>query len=138
MNIMRIVIAVVAGVLVGGAVNMGLIMLGSQVIPAPQGVDVTNAESIANHLHLFEPKHFLTPFLAHALGTLAGALVAHLIATDHRNLLAYVVGGIFFAGGIAAATLIPAPIWFIVVDLVLAYFPMAVIAIFLGNQLRAA
>ena len=30
-----------------------------------------------------------------------------------------------FAGGVAASQMIPAPMWFIVVDLAGAYFPMA-------------
>ena len=31
-------------------------------------------------MHLFEPKHLVFPFLAHAVGTLVGALVAYLVA----------------------------------------------------------
>ena len=43
--------------------------------------------------------------------------------------------GIFhLLGGIAAAVMIPAPLWFIVVDLVLAYIPMA----WLGAKLTGA
>lgn len=137
MNMLRIVIALVLGLLIGGAVNMGLIMLGAGVIPAPEGVDVTDSESIANAMHLFQPKHFLFPFLAHAVGTLVGAVAGHLIAGSHRNLVAYAIGGLFFAGGIAAATMIPAPVWFIVVDLAFAYFPMAAVATQIGFKIRS-
>ena len=51
---------------------MGLIMLSGKVIPPPAGSDVATMEGLKASLHLFEPKHFVFPFLAHALGTLVG------------------------------------------------------------------
>ena len=138
MKIVRLVGAAILGVLVGGAVNMGLVLIGSAVIPAPEGVDVTDAESIAAGMHLFGPQHFITPFVAHAGGTLAGAVVAHVVTPLFRNQLAYVIGALFFVGGIAAARMIPAPAWFIAADLVLAYFPMAFLATKIGHRLNHA
>lgn len=136
MNILRIVAALILGVVVGGALNMGLVVLGSSVVPAPDGVDPTDPESIANAIHLFQPKHFLFPFLAHAGGTLVGAITGHLIAGSYRNLTAYAIGAVFFAGGITAATMIPAPTWFIIGDLVFSYFPMAAIATIIAIRIR--
>jgi len=104
---------------------MWLIVNGPSIIPPPPGVDVTNSESIAVSMHLFEAKHFIVPFVAHALGTLVGAMAAFLIAASHRLQIAYLVGATFFAGGIWMSMIIPAPRWFIGVDLVFAYFPMA-------------
>ena len=114
---------------------MGIIMVGSKLIPAPAGVDVSNAESIANSIHLFEPKHFITPFLAHAIGTLAGALIAYLIAASYKPILAYLVGVLSLIGGIAACFMIPAPAWFMALDLIVAYIPMAWLAILLGKRI---
>lgn len=115
---------------------MALVMLGSAVVPAPAGMDVTDAESVAASAHLFQPRHFLFPFLAHAIGTLAGATVAYVMAGSYRKAVAWAVGAVFFAGGIAAARMIPAPAWFIAVDLLLAYFPMAFVATKLGAVAR--
>lgn len=39
--------------------------------------------------------------------------------------LALVVGGLHFVGGVAAAFMIPVPTWFVVLDLTVAYLPMA-------------
>ena len=114
---LRTIVAIVAGLVAGSAVNMGLVSLGGLVVPTPQGLDVTDAESIAATSHLLQPQHFLFPFLAHALGTLIGALVAYLIAVQYKQMAAGVVGGVTLAGGIAAAMMIPAPIWFLVFDL---------------------
>jgi hypothetical protein len=124
-TILRNVLAVIAGLIVGAIVNMALVMVGGALIPAPAGVDVTNVESIRASIHLFEAKHFVFPFLAHAIGTLIGALVASLIGGSNRMLLAMIVGVFGVLGGIAAAFMVPAPVWFMALDLVVAYIPMA-------------
>ena len=129
--IVRNIIAVVAGLFLGGAVNMGIISISGSIIPAPDGADVTTAEGLKASIHLFEPKHFLMPFLAHALGTFTGALIAALIAANRKMLFAMVIGLVTMAGGIAAVNMIPAPMWFNITDLTLAYIPMA----FLGGKL---
>ena len=115
---------------------MGLILLGSSLIAAPDGVDVTNTESLAGAMHLFGPQHFVFPLLAHAVGTLAGATVGHVIAATHRDAIAWMIGALFLAGGVTAALTLPAPLWFVAADLVLAYFPMAWLAIRIGRATR--
>lgn len=132
---LRNVLAVIVGLVAGSAVNMGLIMLGSTLIPAPPGVDVTNAESLKSSMHLFEARHFVTPFVAHAGGTLVGALVAFLLATGNRAVPAWIIGGLFLVGGIYASRMFPAPVGFIAADLVFAYIPMAWIGIRFGQAL---
>lgn len=129
--VVRNVLAVLAGVVVGSAVNMGLIMVSGKVIPPPAGADVTTAEGLKAAIHLFEPKHFLFPFGAHALGTLAGAWLTAVLAATRRTALALVIGVVFLAGGIASACMIPAPPWFILADLLAAYLPTA----WLGSRL---
>ena len=121
----RNAIAIIVGLIAGSAVNMGLVMAGAQVIPPPEGVDVTDVESIKASMHLFGPKHFIVPFLAHALGTLVGAYVSVIIAVSYKMTLGLVIGVLFLLGGITNAFMLPSPAWFIVVDLVGAYIPMA-------------
>lgn len=125
MDIIRNILAVVVGLGVGSAVNMAIVIYGPGVIPPPDGVDVTNAESIRESIHLFEAKHFVTPFLAHAAGTFIGAIVAFVIAAKRQIIIAYIIGAVFLAGGITASFMIPAPVWFIIIDLTFAYIPMA-------------
>lgn len=133
--LLRGLLAVIVGLIAGGIVNMGLVMLGPHVFPPPAGVNVADAESIRASVHLFEPRHFVFPFLAHALGTLVGAIVAYLIAAARRTAFAYAIGVINLAGGIAAATMIPAPAWFLVLDLGIAYLPMAWVGARLGGKI---
>jgi len=132
--ILRNILAVIAGLFIGGLVNMGIVTISGSIIPPPAGVDPADMESLKANMHLFEAKHFIMPFLAHALGTLVGAFVAAMLAV--RNQLIYALGvGIFFLlGGITAATMLPAPTWYLVLDLVGAYIPMG----WLGGMMAGA
>lgn len=125
---LRNILALIAGIVAGGFANMGLIMLGGAVLPPPEGVDPSDMESIRANMHLYQPMHFLFPFLAHAMGSFVGAFVAAKLAATHRMAFALGVGAFTMVGGVAAAMLIPAPMWFIVMDLTLAYLPMAWLA----------
>ena len=123
-KIVRNVLAVITGIILGSAVNMGIIMLQGYFIALPEGVDVTNTESLQSSMHLFGPKHFIFPFLAHAIGTLVGAHLSARIAASHKMYFALGIGVFFLIGGISMVFMIPAPVWFIVADLSLAYIPM--------------
>jgi hypothetical protein len=82
-------------------------------------------EGLKSALPMFEPKHFIFPFLAHALGTLVGAWVAARIAANNKMRLAIGIGILFLVGGITNALTLPSPVWFTILDLGLAYIPMA-------------
>lgn len=126
--ILRNTIAVATGIILGSAVNMALIQLSGSLIPPPEGADVTTVEGLKDAMHLFQPRHFIMPFLAHALGTLAGAWLAATLAVSHKMKFALGIGAFFLLGGIANIVLLPSPIWFATVDLLLAYIPMAYLA----------
>jgi hypothetical protein len=132
-RVSRLILAVIAGLLVGSIANMALVMLSGHVIPPPAGVDTTTAEGLKAAMPLFEPKHFLFPFLAHAIGTLVGAFIATLATPGRTRGPAWAVGSCFLIGGIAAIAMLPSPLWFTVVDLVFAYLPMA----WLGHRMAA-
>ena len=117
--------AVIVGLVAGSIANMLLVVIGPVIIPPPDGVDVTNMESIRSSIHMFEFKHFVFPYLAHAFGTLVGTYLTVVIAASRRMVAAMVVGGFFLIGGIINAVSIAAPALFTVVDLVSAYIPMA-------------
>ena len=129
----RNIIAVVAGLVLGSVVNMGFILASGHVIAPPAGADVTTTEGLKASMHLFEAKHFLFPFLAHALGTLAGAAVTAWLAVNSKLHLALLIGVAFLAGGVASVMMLPSPKWFNALDLVGAYIPMA----WLGWKLAA-
>jgi hypothetical protein len=122
---LRNTLAVITGIGAGSVVNMVIILISGHIIPPPDGADVTTTEGLMASLHLFEPRHFIMPFLAHAIGTLAGALLTGLIAVSHRMKFAMGIGIFFLAGGIGNILMLPSPVWFTLIDLILAYLPAA-------------
>jgi hypothetical protein len=120
-------LAVIIGLVIGGIINMGIIMISGSIIPPPNGIDVTTMEGLKDAMHLFEPKHFFFPFLAHALGTLIGALIASKFAATKQRSMALLIGFIFLIGGSINVYMLPSPMWFNAVDLIGAYIPMAII-----------
>ncbi len=133
---MKNILAVIAAVIGGSLVNIALVNLNGVLIALPEGADISSMEGLAASMSLFQPIHFLMPWLGHALGTLVGAFIAAKLAVTHKKMYAGVIGGFFLAGGIANAYMLPAPMWFIVADLGLAYLPMAWIGqrLALGNS----
>ena len=123
--IVRNILAVLAGLVIGGVLNGLIISISGSLVPLPDAVNPNDMESIKASMHLYEPIHFLMPFLAHALGTLVGALVAVLIAANRKMTFAITIGVVFFIGGLIMVLSLPSPMWFNALDLVLAYIPMA-------------
>ena len=124
--IVRNVLAVILGWLVGSVVNMSLVMAGHSTFPIA-GIDPNDMEALAAIMPTLEAKFFVFPFLAHALGTLVGAFVAGLIAATYKMRFAISIGGLFLIGGILVHYILPGPVWFAATDLLIAYIPMALI-----------
>jgi hypothetical protein len=122
--ILRNILAVIAGWLVGSVINMALIQVGHMVYPL-EGVDINDMEALASVMPTQEAQYFIFPFLAHALGALVGAAIAAMIAIKHKMKMALVVGLLFLLGGIMVNYMITGPTWFTVLDIVVAYIPMA-------------
>ncbi len=128
----------VLGMILGGCVNMGILIVGGKLVPMPAGVDINDIETIKAHINEYSVLQLSVPFAAHAGGTLVGAFVAALLAiTRHSRIaLCSLIGLLFLAGGTLAVIMIPAPTWFNTIDLVCAYLPMAWLGYTLARLLR--
>src|SRR6478736_5028441 len=131
---LRNILATIAGCLIGSVVNGVIIKISGSIIPPPLGVDTQTMEGLKASMHLFEPKHFLFPFLAHALGTLVGAYIAARFVTANPMRPAMIISGLFLIGGIMMVVQLPSPLWFSIVDLVGAYIPMGYLAVRLAAK----
>jgi hypothetical protein len=79
-----------------------------------------------------EAKHYLFPFLAHAIGTLISAVLITRFLKSQQFVFAMMAGILFLLAGISMVIMLPeTPIWFVLVDLIGAYIPMA----YLGNRI---
>lgn len=121
----RSILAVFAGIIIGSTCNMGLIQLGNYLVELPEGIIPNSMESLEENIHKFSFIHFVFPFVAHAIGTFVGAIVVALIDRNRSHITVYLIGLLFFIGGLIMVIQLPAPFTFEFVDLVFAYFPMA-------------
>ena len=122
--IIKNILAIILGGIVGSLVNMGLVNLGNLLLPI-NGVDPNDLDELAKVMPTLSYEYFLFPFLAHALGTLTGALVAGLIAANRKMTYAIGIGILFLIGGIAVNFILPGPAGFAFIDIIFAYIPMA-------------
>ena len=75
------------------------------------------------------------PKLAFDLGCGNGSIAAAIAAT-YKNKFALVVGVFFLMGGVSMVYMVPAPTWFAVLDLVVAYIPMAIFGGKIGMKIK--
>ncbi|XZE46179.1 hypothetical protein SH467x_001452 [Pirellulaceae bacterium SH467] len=74
-------------------------------------------ETFAENLQRLPAVNFIAPWLAHAMGTLAGAFVASNLAATNKHAIAIFMGTFFLLGGITMVLMVGGPVWFIVLDL---------------------
>ena len=122
--ILRNILAVVLGWIGGSFINLGLINLGHKLMPV-EGLDPNNMDALAEIMPTLDAQYFIFPFLAHALGTLIGAIIAGVIAANNKMKFSLAIGALFFIGGIMVNYMVTGPMWFTVVDILFAYIPMA-------------
>jgi hypothetical protein len=125
MDILRNIGSLILGIISGMIINYSIITIGDMVIVPPAGGDATSMDGLKASMPLFEWQHFIFPFLAHALGTFVGAALASYVAADSKMKFAMTIGFFFLMGSVANMVLLPAPVWFSIMDFVLAYVPMA-------------
>ena len=111
---------VILGLIIGMIVNIGLIILGGIVFVPSENFEPMNAMNL-------DFKYFIFPFLAHSMGTLSGAFISSKLSRNYHIIIPGIVGLYFLSGGIYMATILPAPIWFICLDLIICYIPMCLL-----------
>ena len=124
----KLIIAIVCGIIIGSVFNLFLIEISGFVIKPPEGADLTTMDGLKNTMHLFQPKHFIFPFLAHSLGTFIGAFISMLMFKNYNYKFGLFIGCWFLLGGVSMVMMAPSPLWFILLDLIGAYIPMAWLA----------
>jgi len=118
---------VILGIIVGMIVNIGLIILGGTIFPPSENFEPMNAMN-------WDFKYFIFPFLAHSIGTLSGAFIVSKLSNKSSIILPLIVGLYFLLGGIYMITILPAPMWFVLLDVILGYIPMALLGWKLANE----
>jgi len=118
-NILKNFGLLILGIVTGSFVNMGFITIGDLIFIKPDNFDPLNAID-------WDVKYFVFPFIAHAVGTFSGAYIVSKLS--NTNYITPILIGLFFlSGGVYMALILPAPNWFLYLDLIIAYIPMALL-----------
>jgi hypothetical protein len=132
LHILKRTIVIFISLFSGAMLNGAIINISSKVIAPPKGFDLNTAEGLQAAMPHMGPEHFLFPFLAHAIGTLISAVLISRFLKSQQFVFSMMAGILFLMAGVAMVIMLPGtPIWFILVDLIGAYIPMA----YLGNKL---
>ncbi len=118
---LRTVLAVPAGLIVGGIVISIVQVAAMALLPLPQGVPADRA--------LIEPGdipavNMAFVLVAWAAGAFMGGGTAARIARQAKRRLALIVGAFFLIAGVYNMATIPSPLWFWIVGIVL-FLPSA-------------
>jgi hypothetical protein len=114
----RNILGVIAGFFVGGIFVFLLEWIGHQVYPLPAGVDMTNTAAIVEYMKTAPLGAFLAVLVAQSAGSLFGGLITGLI-TIAKNTCAIIYGVLALIMAAINVFMIPSPIWFSVLALLL-------------------
>ncbi len=131
--IVKNIIAVIVGLIVGMSANMLLVYLGMSVVDYPETVTMKDSDTIGQSIRAgeFEFKHYIFPFIAHSMQALLGAFICTKIAASNYFKLAMLIGVISLIGGIWNSMILGTSFVANIIDWI-AYLPMAYLGWRLG------
>jgi hypothetical protein len=123
------VLYVLSGVIIGGAVIYLVESIGHKIYPLPENFDWTDTEDIENHIASLPIGAFVIVLLAYILGSFAGGFMTALYKNSGLP-NAVTVGFALLLLGLLNMLMIQHPTWFLVVSLMI-YLPSA----YMGGRL---
>lgn len=115
--LVRQILGVIAGVVVGGLVVFLVEFAGHSLFPPPPGTDLTNPEDVKRLMSLLPAGAFAMVLFGWFLGSLAGAWTANRIA--RTSMAGWIVAALFILLTAYNFTVIPHPMWMMVAGVVI-------------------
>lgn len=109
---LRIILGVIAGIIVGSVCVWGVETLNHILHPYPAGMKANDMEAFKSYI---ENLPFLGKFMVivgYALGALVSGFVSTKIAKNGKSTAAIICGFIFLSFTIYNMTVLPTPVWF--------------------------
>jgi len=114
----RSILAILAGIVVGGIV-VGLIEIpGNRMHPLPPDTDMKDWDAIKRHAAKAPTAALLGVAIAWTVGPAMGAFVAAVIACEGQLFHGEIIGVVFLAMDLAMISSLPHPMWLIVVGMI--------------------
>lgn len=135
-TMLRKILAIVLGMVIGSVVNMMFVQLSNSVYPLPEGVDPNDFEAFKAYVeaHGLPTGVLLIVLIAHAGGSFASGFVCGAIVKKPWYFAAALLGILWTAGGVAMLLMLPSPIWFAITDVAF-YIPAALFGTWAGGRL---
>ena len=109
---MRNFLAVLAGLVVGMAVNLAFVQLNTRVLyPMPPGTSMQDPEQFNAYLATLPDTAFIVVLVAHLGQAFVGGWVAARLAASRPMTLALIVGALSLLGGVVNMTMVEHPTW---------------------------
>ena len=108
---LRNVGAVIAGLIVGMALNMAIIMLNLIPFPMPEGVSMEDQEAFSAWASTLPDTAFILPMVAHLAQAFFGGWAAARLGASSPMRLAMIIGVGSLLGGIYNAMSLEIPTW---------------------------
>lgn len=115
----RTILGVLAGAVVAWLTIIASQFAGASVYPPPPGIDLRDPDQLAAFIAAAPPAAMALVLAGWALGAFLGGWVAAKISRRHRWAAALLVGALVLAGVIANAAMIPHPLWFTMLGMLL-------------------
>ena len=120
--ILRNILAVILGLIIGNIAIMVLHYVGMIFYPLPEGTNMSDITAIAEYVKIAPLGALLMVMFAHLGGTFLAGLSTALVSKNINT--AYIVGGFFTLAGIYNLYVLPSPWWFNIE--VILYLPAAI------------
>lgn len=112
--ILRNVLAIVAGVVVGLVVITSVQFVNNVIFPPPPGIDLSDPAAMKAAVGSLPAGAFIVLILGYLVGTTAGCWTAGRIAAEGQRRVMRLVALVFVVGGILNFRSIPHPTWVVV------------------------
>ncbi|MCG8306272.1 MAG: hypothetical protein MI975_02695 [Cytophagales bacterium] len=115
---------ILAGIITGTILIYLVEMLGHLIYPPPEGLDVNDTEALKDIIKDLPTGALLFVLLAYALGSFGGGLISGILSKSSKIINSIIVGAVLMILGFINLFMIPHPVWFSIVSLLL-YIPSA-------------
>jgi hypothetical protein len=129
----RKIFAVVLGVIAAVVIIIAIEALGHSLFPLPAGMDVTDTDAMKAYIVTLPTAALLIVMAAWIIATLAGGIIACIIARETPLIYSAIIGGLVLLGTIINLMSLPHPLWFSITSV------LAIIAtIFITGRIGSA
>ncbi len=123
---MKNALAVVAGLLAAFVVFAAIEGLRSILHPSPPGLDMKNPEMMKEYIATLPLSAKIMVLAAYLIGSLVAGMVVAKVSKSSDKKLPIITGSILTVAAIVNLYMIPSPIWFVVINLLI-YIPFVLL-----------